>query len=111
MAKITLDKAEEGMIVLEDVKGPNGQCLLSAGGELTSKLLRVMKTWGVHTLTIEGDDEEDAAQAITVSPESQAEAEKEIEFRFLHTDRQHPIMNFLFGASARARAIEKSRNS
>ena len=40
MPKINIENAEKGMVIAEDVIGPNGQSLLSEGIELTDKHIR-----------------------------------------------------------------------
>ncbi len=110
MPKISVDSAEEGMMVADDICGPNGQLLLPAGISITAKHLRVLKTWGIRYIVVQGDDVE-AEQPITLSDDALKQAEQALASRFSLCDLKHPVMSVLYQAALRQHAIAASRGS
>lgn len=45
------------MVLADDVKDRSGRCLLAAGAEVTPKNLRLLRTWGVSEVNVEGEGE------------------------------------------------------
>lgn len=58
MRTISLGKLKPGMIVAEPVENFQGVLLLDAGMELSEKDIRVLKSWGVTSVSVEGKSEE-----------------------------------------------------
>ncbi len=95
MPRIALSKAETGMIVTEDVKGPKGQPLLGSGVELNEKHLRILKTWGVQHITVEGEEAEDAASNIKLPNDCLEQAVELMKPVYRHTNSKNPIIQQL----------------
>ncbi len=94
MAIISIDRAEEGMVVLSGVTDRAGRLLIPAGKELEEKHLRALKMWGIDSIEIEGEDdlpEEDLA----IEPWASEEAVRLLDALFEHADRQHPFIEGL----------------
>lgn len=98
MPKITIDQIQEGMVVTENICGHSGQVLLGAGVELTEKHLRVLKTWGINVVSVEGDESEGENETELISlPESLIkEVEEMVKPRFRHSNLDHPVVAYLF---------------
>ncbi len=110
MLKLKLDKAEAGMVVTEDVKGPKGQVLLGKGVELAAKHIRILKTWGVQYITIEGGAEDGEKLNPTEIPsELIQQAGEELQPRFQHSNLDHPIVEILFKEAVKLRAAELNK--
>ena len=54
MGTIAVGQIEPGMVQADDLKDRNGRFLLTKGVELTTKHLKVIKTWGVVEADIDG---------------------------------------------------------
>lgn len=77
-----MDKLEAGLEVAEDVFNVNGMLLLGKGTMLTDRHIRILKTWGVDSVRIEGDTLIDPGPEIVIPPEFITEAEKKVQNRF-----------------------------
>ncbi len=55
MIPISTDDLKSGMILAKSVRNLQGLLLLNAGARLTAKNIRILKSWGVSELFIEGD--------------------------------------------------------
>lgn len=104
MPKVNVDEAEEGMVVADDICGPNGQLLLPAGICITAKHLRVLKTWGIRYIGVEGDDPEPEAD-IVVSSDLVDKVRQNLAPRFQLCDLKHPVMAAIYLAVVKQDAI------
>ncbi|PIP80873.1 MAG: hypothetical protein COW84_02885 [Gammaproteobacteria bacterium CG22_combo_CG10-13_8_21_14_all_40_8] len=105
MQKIKIDDAELEMVVAEQVKGAKGQLLLAQGTVLTEKHIRVMKTWGVTSLMIEGG-EDGPAEPLLQIPDAILQQASDLEgLRFKHVDRANAVMTFLWQEKVKRRAL------
>ena len=99
MAVVQLDCLETGMILKANVCDRSGRLLLPAGAELTDKLLKIFRTWGVVEADIVRDQEELSADGSgedgSVDPLALSEAERTIELQFCRNDSQHPMISEL----------------
>nr|WP_321502824.1 HDOD domain-containing protein [uncultured Dethiosulfovibrio sp.] len=59
MALIRVDKLKEGMVVKKDVTAPTGRFIMASGATIESRHLKLLKSWGVIEVEVEGDDEPD----------------------------------------------------
>ncbi len=78
MPLIDIDNVIEKMRISEDVPGPGGGVLLRKGVELTSGMIKTLKTRGVNTLPVDSDDP-DLVFLKSVAPDA---SDEEIEARF-----------------------------
>lgn len=100
MPKKNIEELEEGMVLAEDIKGSQGNLLLTAGVALTEKHIRVMKTWGISLVQIEGEEE------LSYTPEQLEKARQQMTKVFKHNDLSHPLYAILFEESCKLRAIQ-----
>lgn len=98
MPKKNVEELEEGMVLAEDIKGSQGNLLLTAGVSLTDKHIRVMKTWGISMVEIEGEEE------VAYTPEQFEQAKAQTTQMFMHNDLKHPLYAILFEESTKLRA-------
>lgn len=97
------------MEIIDDIRGPNGQLLIGAGVVLSDKHIRILKTWGVHTIAILGDDE--TTEEVVVSEELYKSIEAELKPYFVHANLENPIINYLFAESIKREAHNQLKNS
>lgn len=94
MALLDIDSLTPGMKVGKDVVEASGQVLLRTDTEITEKHLRVLRSWGIQQVEIEGPkppDNEDALLA-RATPEMRERAEASVAERFHHADPAHPAI-------------------
>lgn len=94
MAKISIDKAEPGMVVTDGVTNDKGMILLPPGTELSETLINRLKKWNVQTVTVKGDstasgesEQDNSGDAIFQQQQMDEELEQRIEKKF------EPVMN------------------
>jgi len=94
MALLDIDSLNPGMKVGKDVIEASGQVLLRAGTEITEKHLRVLRSWGVQQVDIEGPKPPDSEDAILAraTPAMLAGAQSVVDERFHHTAATHPAI-------------------
>lgn len=56
MRKISADEIEDGMILGEDLAGPNGNIILPKGVSLKGALSSRLQGWGIKELIVEGEE-------------------------------------------------------
>ncbi len=99
MAIKRLSEISPGMVLAGDVRDMSGRLLLSTGGEISKKHLRIFKMWGVS----EADIEEPAAAgsetegrkspfAATVDAQPQPGCQGIVQDLFRHNDANHPLI-------------------
>lgn len=98
MGVLSFDAIKPGMVLANDVKDRNGRILLSAGAVITEKHLRIFKMWGVLTVSVQGEGEEDPLSRTpqNVDPEILRKTESRIAELFCHNDLGHPFIRELF---------------
>jgi len=67
--KVALGDVEAGMVLREPAVNHQGQVLLPKGASIAEKHLRILKTWGVLTVDVEGD--EDPAPSVDSGEEAE----------------------------------------
>ena len=94
MASLDIDSLTPGMKIGKDVIEASGQILLRSGTEITEKHLRVLRSWGIQQVDIEGPkppDNEDTILA-RATPAMLAAAQASVDERFRHTAPDHPAI-------------------
>ncbi len=94
MALLDIESLNPGMKVGKDVMEASGQVLLRSGTEITDKHLRVLRSWGIQQVEIEGPkppDNEDSLLA-RATPEMVENANAAVAERFHHADANHPAI-------------------
>jgi len=79
---------EPGMVTGRDVVDRAGRVLVPAGTPLDEKHLRVLKTWGIDAVWVEGS-------APRSAPELPPREEERLRARFRHADLAHPLISEL----------------
>lgn len=94
MALLDIDSLTPGMKVGKDVIEASGQVLLRSGTEITEKHLRVLRSWGIQQVEIEGPKPPDSEDALLAraTPEMLDRAQASVGERFHHTDPVHPAI-------------------
>ena len=108
MALVATDSLVPGMKVGKDVVEASGQTLLRAGTEITEKHLRILLSWGVQQVEIEGEkppDNEDNLLA-KATPAMLDRAQASVGERFHRADPAHPAVAELM----RLAIIDEIRN-
>ena len=85
--RIAIDEIEPEMILSAPVINRYGQVLLAAGVTLTERHKTIFKTWGIQSVSVEGEDEEDPDSQLT--DELLARGKARIQNRLV-TPPQHP---------------------
>lgn len=105
MEKTSTHKLVPGMILARDVKDQNGRLLAPSGQEVTEKLIRIFKIWGVTDIHVQASDDPDASvEAEPVSDEILRKAEEIAEYRFQFNDLNDPFVAELFRISVMKKA-------
>jgi putative nucleotidyltransferase with HDIG domain len=110
MGKVGIHQLTPGMILNQDVTDPSGRLLAAAGQELTEKLIRVFKIWGVADLRVKASDDADPAIAEdAVPPEIRRKAEEITRYRFQYNDLNDPFVEELFRIAVQKKAAKLQR--
>lgn len=105
MEKTSTHKLVPGMILARDVKDQTGRLLAPSGQEVTEKLIRIFKIWGVGDIHVQASDDPDASvEAEPVSDEILRKAEEIAEYRFQFNDLNDPFVAELFRISVMKKA-------
>ena len=98
MGTIAVSQIEPGMVLADDLKDRNGRFLLTKGVELTTKHLKVIKTWGVVEADIKGITARDVdkKQTADIDPFILEAANKIERHRFIHNDLENETIRYLF---------------
>ncbi len=94
MALVDIDSLVAGMKVGKDVIEASGQTLLRSGTEINEKHLRILRSWGVQQVDIEGDKPPDADDNFLAraTPAMLDRAQAAVGERFHRTDPAHPAI-------------------
>ena len=92
MKTINTDELAPGMILAEDVHGPDGRLLLAASTILEQRHLRVLLVWGVTEALILGDPDGTSAPEDAFPPEILHEARIRVEALFEPCGSQHETL-------------------
>jgi HD-like signal output (HDOD) protein len=100
------------MVLGDDLKDQNGRFLLAKGVELSTKHLKIMKTWGVVEADIDGVTEQEMGekQAADIDPKMLEKAEEIEKQRFIFSDLEHEAVHQLFQICVLRRAKNISIN-
>ena len=112
MANVNVAQIEPGMVLADDLKDQNGRFLLAKGVELSTKHLKIMKTWGVVEADIEGVSEQEMGEKQTadIDPKILEKAEEIEKERFSLSDLEHEAVRQLMQICVLRRAKKLSIN-
>ena len=109
MSQFSIDKLAPGMVLSEPAVGPRGNVLIGAGVELSSSLIDSLRKRGVEEVSVESG--EAAKPEIPIPDEVLSAAAEELAPRFKHSNREHPVVKYLFEHVARENARLILKNS
>ena len=99
MANGRIKDLKQGMVLANHARDPNGRLLLSAGEEITGKLICTFKAWGITEVDIEGHGDGERATeglpSVINAEQVPTEVREEVDELFRYTDRQHPAIKEL----------------
>ena len=93
--KITIDKAQPGMIVTDKVVNDKGMVLLPTGATLNEALIARLKKWGVQNVTCKDDNAPLESVQAESSQKMNLELEKRIDDKFKPV-LDDPIMEIIY---------------
>jgi len=96
--RIEVEKTEPGMILAEPILTPHGQVMLPAGSELTVNNIKILKNWGVRSVTIEDGEGSPADTILTEEMAAQAAARVRERMRWEPT---HPAEKEIYEAAVK----------
>jgi len=98
MALIRISNVKPGQVVAADVKDRSGRILLSANTELTSDNIKIIKSWGVVEIDVQGELNGTSVDSglEKVNPEQLQAIELELSKRFRFLNKSHPFIHELF---------------
>jgi HD-like signal output (HDOD) protein len=113
MPLIETNSLEAGMILGDDLKTCEGRFLLGKGSKLENKHLKVIKTWGIPEVEIEGavQGELNAQKTSQIDPQVLQIAEETTRQRFVHTDLAIDGVRALFDICVSKKAKDLSENN
>lgn len=94
MGKVSIDDLKSGMVLAADALANDNRVLLKAGTQIHDKHIRVLKSWGLLELEVEGVSREDiASMSIAEVDRSKWEAaQQQVKHMFRHMDCSHPAV-------------------
>jgi len=97
MGMIFIDDLTTGMVLAEDLHGPNGRLLLPKNTVLEDKHLRIFKIWGVTQVDIKGLEQDSCASASleSLDPEILEKSDHYAQRLFRFCDRSDPVVSEL----------------
>lgn len=91
------------MIVAADVKNMDDMLLAPAGCELSARHIKILRTWGVSEVQIEGE-EQGSTTLLKIAPEVLQRIEEELKKLFWDFDPEVPVQKEIFNLALRHRA-------
>ncbi len=74
MGRVTVKNLQEGMVLEEDLRAPNGRFILGKGATLKDKYIRMFKIWGITGADVEGIEEEEVVRRARLEEEALRQA-------------------------------------
>ncbi|MBD3320084.1 MAG: hypothetical protein GF350_03220 [Chitinivibrionales bacterium] len=107
MVRIKTSELKENMVVARPVVA-HGRVLLAAGVAVTGSHLRILATWGVQEIMVEGDPHSDCSHASQpIDTQARKTIEHAIEKRFSKSNTDNEIIALLKNGALRME-IEQS---
>ncbi len=82
MIALSLSKLKPGMVLAEPAHNFQGVLLLDAGAKLSENNIRILKSWGVTRVCVEGKGKEKKKGDVEALNEARSAIEKELEEKF-----------------------------
>ena len=113
MIYLNLREVKPGMILAEPVENHQGMLLLNRGTELSSKNARILKSWGVIKVYVEGANNEGIRNANEHERKVRETIEKGLNEKFIEV-QEDPVMVEIMRVAIRRlekRAIEEGKKN
>lgn len=110
MITVPVQSLKPGRILAADIKNAHGQLLIKKAMEVTDKHLRVLKSWGVVEVQVEGDPSDTTDEMVVeqFNPEILDKARTEVLARMSHNSMEHPAIDELVRLAVQRRARQLS---
>lgn len=95
MRTLSLSKLKPGMILAEPAHNFQGVLLLDSGAELSEKNIKVLKSWGVTRVCVEGKSEEKRGGDANAQNEARQAIEKKLNERFSDVPKNAVMMEIM----------------
>jgi hypothetical protein len=82
MLVLNSDELKPGMILAKPVRNFQEVLLLNEGTELSKKNIRMLKSWGVVEIRVEGGDDEDEGRDVELNGKLKESIERELKEKF-----------------------------
>ncbi|EFC91821.1 putative signal transduction protein [Dethiosulfovibrio peptidovorans DSM 11002] len=100
MTLLRVDKLKEGMVVKVDVVAPSGRLLLPVGTNLEDKHVRLLKSWGVVEVEIEGEPQPESLPKLPPMPkEAMTKGASYLDHLYSLCGRGSPVLREMFRIS------------
>ncbi len=98
MPRIVVEKAREGMKVVQNITDPDGMLLIPAGCVLGEKHLALLNSWNIAEIDVEEDSSNEPETNILdrFTPEALAALKLKVQARFYHFEESNPIIQEAF---------------
>ena len=105
MQRVMTEMLATGMVLADVVRNSRGDVLIAAGTVLEPHHLRGLRTSGIDSVLIRGDEAAtDNAKAVEYPPELLEAARARVAPRFTRCGTSHPVLAFLAEEAARRQA-------
>ena len=82
MLVLDSDELKPGMILAKPVRNFQGVLLLNEGAELSEKNIRMLKSWGVVDILVEGGGDKDEGREVELDSKAKESIERELKEKF-----------------------------
>ncbi|MCF8094628.1 MAG: HDOD domain-containing protein [Desulfobacteraceae bacterium] len=112
MEKTSTHNLVPGMVLARDVMDQTGRLLAPSGQEITEKLIRIFKIWGVGEVRVKAPEDGDipADTEPPVPEQIRKKAEELVGYRFQYNDLNDPFVYELFQLSSARKARRMLNN-
>ncbi|NEX23122.1 hypothetical protein G3480_22955 [Thiorhodococcus mannitoliphagus] len=83
-----------GMHLAKDIYDPNGNVLMRSGAEITERLIKALRSWGISEVAIKTAADEDPG--MIRDPKAVAEIRALLDQQFSLSNRDHPMIQALY---------------
>ncbi|MEJ2163886.1 MAG: hypothetical protein P8X90_00055 [Desulfobacterales bacterium] len=109
MINLKIDDLKPGMILDKPVRNRQGVLLLEAGARITTKNIRIFKSWGVQEVAVTGDRSDSKGADKDAAIQREEAIDKQLKERFSNV-LDDPVMVAIFKA-ARNRLMQDLQHS
>ncbi len=95
MISLRLEKLKSGMVLAESAYNFQGILLLKAGATLSETNIRILKSWGVLKVSVEGESEEYKLGDENTIKEIKQKIKKELKHKFSEVSKDSVTMEIM----------------